>query len=280
MKILVFGAKGMLGNTLFKYFMSNSKYTVFGTSRKPNDSIENIITGIDILDLESVETAIKKVEPDYILNAVGIIKQKQSTEYESLCIKINSLWPRDLEKLSKKYNYKTIHFSTDCVFTGSKGNYLESDNPDARDVYGLTKYLGEISGEKSLTLRTSIIGHELNSSVSLIDWFLSQENEIKGFSKAIYSGFPTIYIAKFIEKYIFDTKNELSGLYHLSSEAINKYDLLKIVSKVYDKNIVINKDIDFEIDRSLNSERISSELSWKSPNWEELVKLMFEYKEL
>ncbi len=176
-----------------------------------------------------------------------------------------------------------IHFSTDCVFTGDSGNYTEESFADSRDLYGLSKYLGEVSYDHTLTIRTSIIGHEIKSNVSLVDWFLSQENECKGFTKAIYSGFPTNSLARIIEKIILPKfmQGEVSGLYHVSTEPISKYDLLKKIASVYKKEINIIPYEDFEIDRSLNSDRFRAEFNYQPESWGYLVEEMHTlYKEM
>ncbi len=280
MKILIIGANGMLGQSLFRYFSKNFK--VLGLAR--SDSWHPAVkSGIDVENSESVEAVFSEFKPDLVLNCVGIIKQLKESKDNEISIFTNALWPHRLASICSKFNAKMIHFSTDCVFTGSEGNYTEESIADSRDLYGLSKYLGEVAYDHTLTIRTSIIGHEINSNVSLVDWFLSQENECKGFTKAIYSGFPTNSLARIIDTIILPKfmKGDVSGLYHVSSNPINKYELLKIIADVYGKDINIIPYDDFEIDRSLNSTRFQKEFGYTPESWEELVKEMHTlYKEM
>ncbi|MBA2628810.1 MAG: sugar nucleotide-binding protein, partial [Rickettsiaceae bacterium] len=170
-----------------------------------------------------------------------------------------------------------IHISTDCVFSGSEGSYTEDDFPDAYDLYGRSKLLGEVDYPNAITLRTSIIGHELSGNRSLINWFLSQDKKASGFTKAIYSGLPTIELAEIIDKYVIP-RPQMHGLYHVSSEPINKYELLKLVRDVYTKDIEIEPSDKLIIDRSLNSERFRNETGYKPPIWSKLVQKMYEFK--
>ena len=271
MKLLIVGANGMLGNTLYRYF--SNKYETIATSRSKSWS-KDALEGYDISDLEKFDKLLNEFKPDIVLNCVGIIKQLKDSKDSIISIRANALWPHQLLEICKKHKAKMIHFSTDCVFTGKVGNYHETDTPDSVDLYGTTKRLGEVVNDlNALTLRTSIIGHEINTCVSLVDWFLSQKNECNGFSKAIYSGFPTISIAKIIDEYLIEKlmKNEIHGLYHLSSDPINKYDLLNIIAKEYNKNITIHKDEKFEIDRSLNSDKLRQLIHFKPRSWDEYV---------
>ncbi len=256
----------MLGHTL--YLELKKTFEVLGVCRSQKWH-PDLVSGIDTNDLGKVSEVVQKFKPDFILNAVGVIKQLDISKNKLHSIEINSLWPHKLCEIASEVGAKVVHFSTDCVFTGQKGDYTEADLTDARDTYGLTKLMGEVDYAHSLTLRTSIIGHELRSNVSLIDWFLSQQNECSGFQKAIYSGFPTITIARFLKKYVFE--NWFSGMYHFSSEPINKFELLNLVAKQYDKQIKINPNTEFKIDRSLNSDKLRKLTGYVPPTWPELV---------
>lgn len=284
MKILILGANGMLGHSLFSNLLTYN-HDVFGTIRAKNNLFlksfgERIFYNVDFNDnnLKKIDNIIQKTSPDYVINCIGIIKQKkQSMLNMDQNIYINSYLPHLLSNLAEKNNSKFIHFSTDCVFSGIQGAYVESDVPDARDSYGLTKYLGEINNKHSITLRTSIIGHELNTNLSLVDWFLSEKNdEVTGFCNAIFSGLPTCYVAKILNKYILGSN--LHGLYHLSVDPIDKYSLLSLVAKIYNKKINIRKDYSFEIDRSLSSKKLTTDSGYNYENWEELIKLMHQDK--
>jgi len=267
----------MLGHELF-YYLYNNNYDVFASVREksildnyyPDELMARIITKVDALDLGSIRKAIIQIRPDIVINCIGIIKQLSESKDHVLSISINALFPHQLASLCGEYNCRLIHVSTDCVFNGQKGDYTESDFPDADDLYGRTKYLGEVDYKNAVTLRTSIIGHELKGRRSLVDWFLSQNEEVNGFSNAIYSGFPTIEFASIIDKYVIP-HDDLRGVYHVSSRPISKYDLLKLIAGVYGKKISIRKDSEFKIDRSLNSNRFRLKTGYSPPSWEQLV---------
>ena len=274
MKILIFGASGMLGHALYSELKKN--HEVWGTVRTQKGN-PNLLEGYSVDNISKINELVAELKPDYVINCIGIIKQLKASKDKITSLEVNSLWPHRLAEICEAHHAKMIHFSTDCVFSGAKGNYLESDLADARDTYGLSKFMGEVDYPHALTLRTSIIGHELESSVSLVDWFLSQKNECKGFTKAIYSGFPTVVVAKFLNDYIFN--NFISGVYHFSSEPINKYELLKLIAKEYKKEITIHASEDLVIDRSLNSDRLRNKINFKPQSWPEMVKIMHEQYE-
>ncbi len=234
-----------------------------------------MLEGYDVFNLDKVEKLIESIKPDFVINCIGIIKQLRASEDKIIPLEVNSLWPHRLAAICERHKVKMIHFSTDCVFSGNKGNYLENDLADARDIYGLSKLMGEVDYPHTLTLRTSIIGHELNSKVSLVDWFLSQKNQCKGYSKAVFSGFPTIVMSRFIEKYVLN--NFFSGIYHFSSHPINKYELLKLVAKEYEKEIEINSSEELVIDRSLDSEKLKTLTSFQPDSWPVMIKEMHQY---
>lgn len=282
MKVLIIGSTGMLGYSLFANMADSDDIDVYGTVRSIKGKEhyfsgleDRLIEGVFASDLASIESAIETVKPDVVINCIGLIKQHSISKQHIDAITINSLLPHQLADLCSKFSCKLIHFSTDCIFDGKKGLYEENDIPDALDLYGTSKRLGEVTYDEHLTLRTSIIGHELGSSVSLVDWFLSQEESTNGFSKAVFSGLPTCVIAHLLIKVILPA-NSLSGLYHLSAEPINKFDLLNLISETYDKQIEIKESVDLEIDRSLNSNKLRSVLNLDIPSWKELVSEMHE----
>ncbi len=283
MKILIFGATGMLGHTMFYYFSKNKNFDVYATEIDnqnfekyfPGEMAQRVITGINAFDINSVRSVITQIKPDVVVNCIGIIKQLKESKKSIITISINSLFPHQLAEICAGNNARLIHISTDCVFKGSKGNYHDNDFADADDLYGRTKFLGEVDYPNAVTLRTSIIGHELRAKVSLIDWFLAQQGEIDGFTEAIYTGFPTIEFASIIDKFVIPC-NDMTGLYHVSSEPISKCDLLKLVAEIYQKDIVIHPDSSLKIDRSLNSDRFRLKTGYTPPSWEELIKRMYE----
>jgi len=288
MKILVIGASGMLGGSITRYLSKTKKYEVLSTVRTESQKkvlnewgIKNVKSCININcdDMSNLEKIVKEFKPQYIINCVGIIKQLDTKINIDEYIEINSILPHKLSLIGDKYNAKLIHFSTDCVFSGLVGNYVESDMVDAKDIYGKTKYLGEINNPYHLTLRTSIIGHEVNRKISLIDWFLAQNKTVNGFTKAFFTGMPSVYIAEILHKEILNRGN-ITGLYHLGVNPIDKYTLLNIVKKQYNKKIEIIKNNDYKINRSLNSNKIKKIIKQDEKSWEELIKKMHnEYKE-
>jgi len=285
MKVLIIGATGMLGYSLFSNLIEYSELEVYGTVRNIkgkerffNDYQGQIIVGVEVDDVNNVEAVIANLKPDVVINCIGLIKQHDIAKQHTDAIAINSLLPHQLARICTQFEAKFIHFSTDCIFSGTKGGYLERDIPDAIDLYGRSKSLGEVDYAPHLTLRTSIIGHELSSSVSLIDWFLSQKIKTKGFSKAIFSGLPTCVIAKLLAEHILP-RSEITGLYHLSVEPIDKYTLLNLISTIYNKEIEIEESTELTIDRSLNSDGLRKLIGFNAPIWKDLVKDMnIDYK--
>lgn len=270
----------MLGNSIFSSLLKSKNLDVYGTIRgklKNNKyfstNTEKIFQDNDASNIDSIESTIKKLRPEVVINCIGIIKQQKLSREYIETIRINSLFPHEIAHICNKVNSKLIHFSTDCVFSGSKGSYKENDIPDACDLYGRSKHMGEIEYDNHITLRTSIIGHEIGSSLSLIDWFLSQSGEVNGYTKAIFSGLPTCIIADILEKHILCNTN-LKGLYHLSVEPIDKYSLLRLVANIYNKEIIIKKSDDLVINRSLNSERLQKSINFKPPSWNTLIQAM------
>lgn len=280
MKILILGATGMLGYSLLSNLSEQDNLSVFGTVRSINgkehffNNLDQLISGVDAYDINSLQLAIETVVPDVVINCVGLIKQHGISKQHIDAVKINALLPHELANICDQVNAKLIHFSTDCVFTGDVGLYHEDSLTDARDLYGKSKCLGEVGYGKHLTLRTSIIGHELNSAVSLVDWFLSQGESTKGFSKAVFSGLPTCYIAKLLVEYILP-KPEVTGLLHLSVDPIDKYTLLKLIAEQYQKQITIAESQELVIDRSLNSDKFRQLTQFSPPTWRELVEYMY-----
>lgn len=281
-RVLVFGASGMLGSTLFRAFSRDPQFETFGSIRDASSKRyfapelhDAIIPNVRLDGESGLLSAFAVAKPDVVINCIGIIKQLPNANNHLESLAINATLPHRLAKYCDATDARLVHFSTDCVFSGKQGNYREEDFPDAYDLYGRTKFLGEVSYENSVTLRTSIIGHELDRSKSLVDWFLSQSGEVKGFTKAVFSGLPTIEVARVVKEYVIPNPN-LSGLFHLSVDPINKYDLLNLVASTYGKSINIIPDDKLVIDRSLNSDRFRTVTGFKSKAWSELIKDMHE----
>lgn len=255
MKILILGGNGMAGHVITTYFQKKTEYTVFYTSRDPKD------TGsiyVDVTDLTKLEEIIETIKPDITINCIGILNDHASNN-NKLAFQVNSLLPHQLVKLTERYQGKLIHVSTDCVFSGSKGNYTEDDIPDGISVYAQSKQLGEIVNDKHLTIRTSIIGPELKENgIGLFLWFMQQKGVIKGYEKVWWNGVTTLELAKAIEVMI---KQDITGLYHLGSkEKISKFELLILIQEIFEKNDVeIIPDSHIVLDRTIKSTRTDFE---------------------
>ena len=283
-KILILGASGMLGNAIFRYFVEHTEHCVVGSIRAdsarhklPMNLRDHTISGGAVDDPDMLARLIDRAQPTIVINCVGLIKQLEDGNDPLSAIPINSTLPHRLARLCSLIGARLVHLSTDCVFSGKKGMYLESDIPDASDFYGRTKLLGEVDYPHAITLRTSIIGHELQGSSSLIGWFLSQEKSVKGYSKAVFSGLPTVEIARIIQEFVLPN-DTMRGLYHLSAEPINKYSLLQLVAQAYGKKIQILEDKSLVIDRSLDSSRFRKLTGFMPESWPVLVHRMCEFK--
>lgn len=277
MKILILGVTGMLGHKVYQVLAP--EFDVTGTIRGRYQDISkynlfrgsNVIPGVNAIDTVRVNKVIEEANPKVLINCIGIIKQIEQSQDKLLSIWVNSLFPHQLYQICKDKGIRLIHISTDCVFSGEKGNYREDDPSDATDIYGKTKYLGEVSGEGALTIRTSLIGRELSFSNGLIEWFLSnREGEINGFTKAIFNGFPTLHLARIIADIITKHKN-LSGIYHISSEPIDKFKLLTLIKEKMKVDIEIKKYSNFHCDRSLDLTRYRDKTGFEPPSWERMI---------
>jgi len=283
MKVLVLGASGMLGNSVLRFLSKQSGCNVVGTIRSsssmrhfPKEFISNLHVGVDVLNIDHLIQVFSLVKPDVVINCVGIVKQRSESEDPLVILPINSMLPHRLARLCAVSRARFIQIGTDCVFSGSKGQYTENDAPDANDLYGISKLVGEVDYPNAITLRTSLIGHELTGARSLIDWYLSQEKEIKGYRKAIFSGLPTVEIARVIYEYVLPNP-QLRGVYHLSVDPINKYDLLNMVKDIYGRKIDIIPDDTFVIDRSLDSSRFRDDTGFTAKPWLELIQAMYDF---
>ena len=284
MKVLILGASGMLGNAALRTFVRDDRFDVFGAIRSshslalfPADIRSKLVLGTDIENLDGMLRLFDLVRPEVVINCIGLVKQLSDADDPLAAIPINSILPHRLARICAVARARLIHMSTDCVFSGLKGDYLESDFADAKDLYGRSKLLGEVDYPNTITLRTSIIGHELSGNKSLLGWFLTQEGEVKGFKRAVFSGLPTFEIARIIKDYVIPDKN-LRGIYHVSSQPINKFDLLTLIAKTYGKKIDIHADEDFVIDRSLNSQRFKDATGYRPASWEQLVSSMQKFQ--
>lgn len=284
MRVMVLGITGMLGNAMFRVLFEKSTLAVYGTARKESskryfaDNLHSqIVVGVDVENNDSLVKAFAAIRPDVVVNCVGLVKQLADANDPLQAVPINTLLPHRLAALCQATSARLVHISTDCVFSGSKGNYLETDFPDAYDLYGRSKLLGEVDYPHAITLRTSIIGHELSGHRSLVNWFLAQQDSVKGFTRAIFSGLPTVELATIVRDVVLP-RPELHGLYHVASKPINKFDLLKLVAKAYGKSIEIKPAEDLVIDRSLNANRFKQATGYVSPEWPAMIQRMYEFK--
>ncbi len=286
MRILILGASGMLGHTIFRTLSSTSEFSVWGSIRSsdalrffPEHRRKRLLSGVDALDFDALSKVLESVRPDAVVNCIGLIKQLANADDPLIALPPNAILPHRLARLCGLAGARLIHVSTDCVFSGNKGGYLESDLSDAEDLYGKSKYIGELHDlPHAITLRTSVIGHEINSAHALIDWFLAQNGVVKGFSHAVFSGLPTVEFARVIRDFVLP-QAELSGLYHLAAEPISKLDLLRLVAAQYGKSIEIVPDDRLVIDRSLNGSHFNSVTGYAPPTWPELVSLMYLHRD-
>lgn len=269
-KVLVLGNKGMLGHILFDLLRNKPnklKYKTYGINRS-NSHPKNNSYKLDVLDFEKLNDFIKLKKPDFVINCVGSLI-KTSLEKPSVAIQTNSLLPHFLNKISYDLDFKLIHISTDCVFNGKKGNYLESDFKNETNYYGLTKNLGEINNKKNLTIRTSIIGPELKKNpTGLFNWIFSQQGkEINGFSNAIWSGLTTLELSKFI---IWSLDKDYNGIIHATNNSsISKHDLIKLIIDNFNLNVILNKHSDYKVDKSLLNTKIKD---YSFPTYLEMIK--------
>lgn len=273
----------MLGSATFRYFSERGIHDVWGTLRDKNTmrffnkaQHANIIDGIDVLNQHSLVTIFEQIKPDYVINCIGLIKQLANVDDPLITLPVNSLLPHQLARLCAIHGAKLLQISTDCVFSGTKGNYTEEDISDANDLYGKSKFIGELDYDHTVTIRTSIVGHELQSRHSLVDWFLSQKQSCKGFTRAIFSGLPTITLAEIIHDYIIPNA-ELKGVYQVASNPISKFELLSLIALQYDQKTAIVEDNTVVIDRSLNAEKFKLATGYISPTWPVLIKQLHQY---
>jgi dTDP-4-dehydrorhamnose reductase len=283
MRVLVLGASGMLGSAVFREFDAHASHEVWGLVR--NQSFlpyfspaqqRRIVAGVDVLDEAALAGAFERVRPEVVINCVGLIKQKEYAEDPLVVLPINAMLPHRLAAVCASGNARLLHISTDCVFSGRKGMYTEDDPSDAEDLYGKSKYIGELRDVRhAVTLRTSIVGRELNSSRALVDWFLAQQGSVHGFRRSIFSGMTAIELARVMRDVVLPDPS-LHGLYHVSSAPISKFELLKLVAAQYGKVIDVLPDDEPVIDRSLDSSLFRHATDYRAPSWENMMRVMHE----
>ncbi len=280
MRIVVLGGEGMLGHKMFQILrdgFEGTLCTIRGALGEPfYQRVDlfrqgGVVERVDAMDLPVLRSALREIRPDFIVNCVGIIRQRDEAKAAIPCITLNSLLPHKLAEVALEWGGRVIHISTDCVFSGRRGRYTEDDPSDADDLYGRSKYLGEVAAQNAVTLRTSIIGRELAEFRSLLEWFLAQRDKIvRGFTRVIYSGVTTNYLARLVGDVIRE-RPELVGLYHVAGEPISKHDLLCLLRDAFRLNVRIVPDDGEVSDRSLVADRFRRATGWCTPGWPELV---------
>ena len=276
MKVYIIGITGMLGSCLFLNFINNNKFQVKGSLRLKTYKYfanykKNIDLNNDVKNFENLKKKILSFKPDYVINCVGWVKQKKEKKKTSKFL--NSEFPHFLNNFLKINNIRLIHFSTDCIFSGKKGNYEITDKPDPLDLYGESKLKGEVLDKNCLTIRTSIIGHEIDARTGLLEWFLNQKGSCLGFKRAYFSGLTTYEVYKFLNK-IINSKKKISGIFHLSSKKISKYVLLNKIKKIYTVLTVIKKDTSVVINRSLSKKFSIRIFKYSVPTWDKMIQQM------
>ncbi len=284
MRVLVLGASGMLGNAVFRVLSEKKEWTVFGTARSgeaknffPPELHERIVVGCDVSSQDALAKLFDQIRPQVVINCISLAKPILAAGNPLEIIPIYTLLPYRLARLCSLIGARLVHISTDGVFSGSKGQYTEDDIPDARDIYGLSKLLGEVNYPHTITLRLSIIGHELQGNNGLLGWFLSQQERCKCFSRAMFSGLPTVVVGQIIRDYVIPQAS-LFGVYHVAAQPISKFDLLRIVAEKYGKSIEMIPLNEPVIDRSLNADRFRAATGYVPSDWPELISIMHSYK--
>jgi dTDP-4-dehydrorhamnose reductase len=274
MKLMILGGSGMLGHKLWQ--TAAPRLDTWATLRDEGRSLpatfdrSRIVSGVHAEQMDTVTRAFARVRPDVVVNCLGIVKQRAGAADPLVALTVNSVFPHRLAALCGAAGARLIHISTDCVFSGQRGGYLETDTPDATDVYGRTKHLGEVSGPGCLTLRTSIIGRELASSHGLVEWFLGRRGTIPGYTHAVFSGLTTAELSRVILGVI-ERSPELTGVYHVATEAITKHDLLTRLNDALALGATIEPDASVRIDRNLDGRRFSAATSYAAPGWDRMI---------
>jgi dTDP-4-dehydrorhamnose reductase len=277
MRILILGGDGMLGHELFRQL--GEPHEVRVTLRQALDdyrefglfSAQNAIDRVDVRDETRLTAALADFAPDVAINCVGIVKQRPDAKSPIPSLEINSLYPHKLLALCAAHGIRLVHFSTDCVFSGKTGGYRETDTPDPVDLYGHTKLLGELQDPPGLTLRTSIIGLELTRKAGLIEWFLAQRGKVRGFRRAVYTGFTTREMGRIVRR-LLEQHDDLHGVWHVASAPINKYTLLvELARKLKRSDVQIAPDDTFACDRSLRADRFRAATGYAPPSWDDML---------
>lgn len=279
MKVLILGAAGMIGNGIYRALNKEKKYDLTGTCQELHTiQCPSLLSSIGQLrqfsygsDNGSLISLLQSVSPDFVINCIGLVKQSESSSNILSLLRLNSELPQMLALLSDQFNYKLIQVSTDCVFSGASGMYVEEDVPDAFDAYGRSKWFGETSDSTNvLTIRASVIGHEPRNKYGLLDWFLSQDGVIQGFKEAYFSGLSSLELGTVINKELL-TGEIGYGLCHVSGARISKYEFLNIVKEVFEMKVELIEKNTPMLDRSLNSCKFRKLTGYNERPWFEML---------
>ncbi|MFF0719995.1 dTDP-4-dehydrorhamnose reductase family protein [Micromonospora sp. NPDC003816] len=280
-RVLVVGVTGMLGHALLRELSEDPDLDVHGLARRVDDDAgwfpahlrDRITTGVDATGFAEVRRFLDLLRPDVVINCVGVIKQRLDVQEAVPTVTLNALLPHLLADACADLGARLVHVSTDCVFSGRRGGYAEDDLPDPPDLYGRSKLLGEATGPSALTLRTSIVGHELATHRSLVDWFLAQRGQVRGFTRAVYTGVTTVEFARLLRTVVLP-REDLTGLYHVAADPITKHDLLRLVADVYGWPGELVPDDGFVCDRSMRADALAGATGYRPPDWPEMVRAM------
>lgn len=274
-RVLILGGGGMLGHQVWQVCRERFETFVTVRSRPPLPLFEGdrVLEGFDATDFGRVERLLDELAPNAVVNCIGIIKQLEAAHDPIASITINALFPHVVARACRRIGARLVQIGTDCVFSGARGGYVETDNPDPVDLYGRSKLLGEV-GAPDLTLRTSIVGRELSGAHGLLAWFLTNRGKrVRGFTQAIFSGVTTNELARVIAD-VLDRHAGLQGLYHVAAEPISKYDLLMLFNAAFGAGMEIEADDSLVIDRSLDGSRFRDATGWTAPSWPAMVEAM------
>lgn len=270
----------MLGHMAYRILATTPGIAAFATLRGdaarhyfPASLQAGLLSGIDVLDTDVLTTILARVRPGVVVNCVGLVKQLASAKDPLAALPLNAVFPHRLERLCGLLGARLIHISTDCVFRGDRGMYRETDQADADDLYGRSKLLGEVDAPHAVTLRTSIIGHELGTRNGLVEWFLSQSGPVRGFTRALFSGLTTDELVRVILEHVLP-RPELRGVWHVAAAPMTKHDLLELLRLTYGRNTAILPDPSLVLDRSLDGSRFRDAAGYVAPDWPSMIETM------
>jgi dTDP-4-dehydrorhamnose reductase len=279
-RLLILGATGMLGHTLLRVMAASPGLDVSGTVRSdaairllPSALRSRVRTGVHAEDSAALTALLRDCRPDVVINCIGLVKQLAGADDPAVALPINAEFPHRLAEQCAAHGARLVHISTDCVFAGSRGHYSEADPPDAQDLYGRSKRLGEVDAAHAITLRTSIIGPELGTAHGLLAWFMAQRGTVNAYTRAVFSGLPTVELARAIRDHVL-THPELHGVYHIAAEPIAKAELLRLLAQAYEHPVDLRPLAEPVIDRSLDGSRFEAATGFVAPPWPVLIERM------